>query len=582
MRTFTFTDDKSNKFWNIELKGKAFTVQFGRIGAAGQTQIKEFADEAAAKKEHDKLVTEKLKKGYTETTPGGAPAAQAAPPATKPAKAETAPPPAPAPSPPPAPPSASGRRTFAYSDASSHKFWNIELKGAGFTVTYGRQGTAGQTQEKSFRDEAAARKEHDKLVTEKLKKGYTETTPLARPAPTSLQESLESALVEKPDDLASHMAYADYLGEQGDPLGEFIRVQLQLEDQTKSRDERAKLQQQEQKLLYAHGPTWLGDLAPFLLEQKAEKNRAWNDMEVMFTFVRGWLDSLEASYYTVAFTRALARSPRTRLLRRLALAHNAYEPEGEYEAGDDIPEECDSPQLYPLIRSPYLSNVRVLIVGKLMTPEEDNDAGSFNCETHAEGVVGLVKQMPKLEELYLLAQGVDADQLFSLKTLHNLQILQLYHNNSYPLARLAKNPSLGKLTHLLFHPHALEDDPFIRLPGVKALVRSPELPSLTHLRLRLSDMGDAGVKEIVASGILKRLKVLDLRHGCITDEGARRLAACPDVKNLELLDLTSNALTKAGVAALETAGVKLAANNQWRITGDEYGDREYLYAGDIE
>lgn len=68
LRTFTYSDAKSNKFWNIELQGKAFTVTFGRLGTDGQTQVKEFPSEEKARKEHDKLVKEKLGKGYTETT----------------------------------------------------------------------------------------------------------------------------------------------------------------------------------------------------------------------------------------------------------------------------------------------------------------------------------------------------------------------------------------------------------------------------------------------------------------------------------------------------------------------------------
>ena len=41
-------------------------------------------------------------------------------------------------------------RTFQFSDAKSHKFWTIEVSGNSFTVTYGKVGTAGQTQTKSF------------------------------------------------------------------------------------------------------------------------------------------------------------------------------------------------------------------------------------------------------------------------------------------------------------------------------------------------------------------------------------------------------------------------------------------------
>jgi hypothetical protein len=191
--------------------------------------------------------------------------------------------------------------------------------------------------------------------------------------------------------------------------------------------------------------------------------------------------------------------------------------------------------------------------------------------------------MPRLEELYLFAQSVDTDQLFGLKTLHHLRVLQVYHMDHYPLAKLAKNPSLGKLTHLLCHPHTLADEePYIRLAGLRAVVRSTTLTGLTHLRLRLSDFGDKGCAEIVNSGILKRLKMLDLRNGCVTDEGARTLAACPDLRNLEWLDLERNCLTDAGVSALAATGVRLTAKDQWAPSGDEERDRQYLYEGDGE
>ncbi len=475
-------------------------------------------------------------------------------------------------------------RTFTFSDATSHKFWNIEQAGKSFTVTYGKIGSNGQTQVKKFPDEAKALKEHDKLVQEKLKKGYAETTSSAA-APASLREALELALVAHPGDLASHMAYADYLEEQGDPLGELIRVQLALEDAGKPAAERTKLQKQEKKLLKAHARAWLGDLAPFLLDQEGKKEHRASFKHVL---ARGWLDSVEAEEFGVDFARALARAPQARLLRRLVLRDDRYVEPDEYEPGPDIPEDPDGPQLHALTRSPYLGNVRVLVVGELLSPNEELSAreGGFNCQTAGEAAVGLVRLMPRLEELRLLCRNVDGNQLFALKSFDNLRVLQLYHGTSYPLAKLAVNPSLKQLTHLLFHPHALDDDKaYVRLNGVKALVRSAGLPALTHLQLRLSDMGDKGVKEIIDSGILKRLRVLDLRHGCITDKGAKLLADCPDLKHLELLDLHRNNLTEAGIAALQATGVKFDASHQWKEGGDyEFGSGEhvYLYDGDIE
>jgi uncharacterized protein (TIGR02996 family) len=99
MRHFEFRDGRSAKFWSIDLQGIRFTVRFGKIGTTGQTQTKEFASESQAKVEHDKLVVEKVKKGYVES--GGAPvpapaAAPAAPrKATIRAKATPATPPPP-------------------------------------------------------------------------------------------------------------------------------------------------------------------------------------------------------------------------------------------------------------------------------------------------------------------------------------------------------------------------------------------------------------------------------------------------------------------------------------------------------
>jgi len=71
-------DAKSSKFWNIELAGNSYSVKYGRIGTDGQSLSKSFADEAAARKEMDKLIEEKLGKGYVDAAGSGATAISAA------------------------------------------------------------------------------------------------------------------------------------------------------------------------------------------------------------------------------------------------------------------------------------------------------------------------------------------------------------------------------------------------------------------------------------------------------------------------------------------------------------------------
>ncbi len=66
-RRFEYSDGKSNKFWEIAVDGVAHTVTYGRIGTAGTTKTKEFASAQAAEADAEKLVTDKVRKGYVAT-----------------------------------------------------------------------------------------------------------------------------------------------------------------------------------------------------------------------------------------------------------------------------------------------------------------------------------------------------------------------------------------------------------------------------------------------------------------------------------------------------------------------------------
>ena len=64
MRRFELVEGASNKFWEVEASGNDVTTRWGRIGTAGQSKTKTFASPAAAQKEQDDLIREKLAKGY--------------------------------------------------------------------------------------------------------------------------------------------------------------------------------------------------------------------------------------------------------------------------------------------------------------------------------------------------------------------------------------------------------------------------------------------------------------------------------------------------------------------------------------
>ena len=65
-RRLEFVEGTSRKFWQIRRDGTDVVIAFGRIGTAAQLQRKQFADPAGAEAEMEKLVAEKLRKGYVQ------------------------------------------------------------------------------------------------------------------------------------------------------------------------------------------------------------------------------------------------------------------------------------------------------------------------------------------------------------------------------------------------------------------------------------------------------------------------------------------------------------------------------------
>jgi predicted DNA-binding WGR domain protein len=80
-------------------------------------------------------------------------------------------------------------RRFEFEDTTSSKFWAIERDAADVTVTFGRIGATGQRKTKSFPSEEKAAHEEEKLIAEKLGKGYREVTGTASDTPVARRAS---------------------------------------------------------------------------------------------------------------------------------------------------------------------------------------------------------------------------------------------------------------------------------------------------------------------------------------------------------------------------------------------------------
>jgi uncharacterized protein (TIGR02996 family) len=397
-------------------------------------------------------------------------------------------------------------------------------------------------------------------------------------------QAFESALRDNPDDLAGWCAYADYLAERGDPRGTFMQVQLALEEESRSKEEREALKEQEAELLEEHERKWLGELAPHLLDSVDSSGRARPAVEHWWG--RGFIAEMKVSDLTMPLAETMATAHAARFLQKLHIQgsrHTSPTPEltpTTLFPATRVPTPPGAPwheAYFELIGSPCLECLRVFQVGA--DDEPTADGWTEEC-MEAPGVEHVVASTPRIEELYLLCNRYDPTALFALPNLTRLQVLRVYglghhHREDYeiPLTALARNPALGALTHLLVHPRFTPSDLSLPLSQVRELVNSQHLTSLSHLQLRLSNMGDEGVRAIIESGILKRLGWLDLRNGAITDTGARLFAEYAPTRNLRRLDLSRNRVTRVGLNQLRRAGVNAIVDNSLSRRESERAER---------
>jgi uncharacterized protein (TIGR02996 family) len=394
-----------------------------------------------------------------------------------------------------------------------------------------------------------------------------------------LRQALEQAVLDDPDDLSAHMAYADHLTEQGEPRGELISVQLALEDEGHPR--RQELRRREGQLLNAHLREWLGELAPLLLGDVVTRAGL---KPPSFQLRRGWLDTLDVAILNAPLARGLCTVPIARGLRHLEVS---IADDNEFDHADSPADEV----LTLLADAPFLPRLLTFQYGD---PEPDEmdvlnlPHGELygGCSARGNEIPSLVKAMTRLQELRLFqVQSEEMENLYALQNFNHLRVLQVHHLQDYDLLALARNASLTRLERLLLMPHAAcaGDSSSLPCDDVIAFLRSPAARALTHLQLRMSDLGDKGIAAMIRTGLLSRLEELDLRHGCVTDTGARALARALLGARLRRLDLQRNRLTQRGIAALEALGLPAlrVEHQQEPGAGGEYDDG-YLYDGDWE
>lgn len=153
-RYFEFKDGKSAKFWEIHLTASTLTTRYGKIGMLGQNWIKTFDSEEKASAELEKLVKEKLDKGYVEVSAVGIEGIKAT--ATE---------------------SAQHTRHFELKGRKANQFIEISINGNIVTRREGDIGFLGESRVFARKNLVEAQRDFEKLVQILHEQGYKETTP---------------------------------------------------------------------------------------------------------------------------------------------------------------------------------------------------------------------------------------------------------------------------------------------------------------------------------------------------------------------------------------------------------------------
>lgn len=363
-----------------------------------------------------------------------------------------------------------------------------------------------------------------------------------------------------PDDDAQRLIFADWLDEQGDPRGRFIRVQLALAELTAAAPAWKALAVQERDLHTAHRAEWeapFRGLATGLVFRRGFVEELNVNARV---FLRAAPDifaaapvrhvhlldvgealpavtqcpylsrlshlTVHAAYSGEPLARAVAQSEHLAGLKRLTLTKNRL--------ADDAVEH--------LARSPHLANLEHLDLS-------ENEIGETGARALAASAHFGNLQRLELRDNRLGPAGAEA--VAGSTRLSALRYLGL-SQNEVGLPRLL---SLSRAHTLLGVPSLNLSANGLTATGLRAILARPQGTDLDPVRLTELDLGhnrelgDDGARVLAANPHLTTLTALRVADCGIGDDGGRALANGPHLNRVVSLNLESNPLSDSGLRA---------------------------------
>ncbi|MEW5739868.1 MAG: TIGR02996 domain-containing protein [Myxococcota bacterium] len=329
-----------------------------------------------------------------------------------------------------------------------------------------------------------------------------------RPASASRESLLEEVLAH-PADEAPRLVYADWLSDRGDPRGELISVQCELE-RTNDPARFLELEARQVALLSAHGATWVGPLAQEALQVQFRRGF----VEQVTVLDAGALEGVG---------ELLSREP----VRSLTFASTR---------GLDVPRLAAAPWLERLdalgLRAAHRdAGLTADEVGALLESRHLRKLSSLALRGHRLADVGALVlaanvpwALPALTAFILEhdeVSEVGAQGLASTKWLGALETLSLADNHlgegGAEAIAFARRP--GQLVSLDLSGNA------VGTGGALAIAQAPRLATLEALRLARNRIGAKGVEALLESPFLTGLEVLALDGNPMGQALRRRVEA---------------------------------------------------------
>jgi uncharacterized protein (TIGR02996 family) len=311
--------------------------------------------------------------------------------------------------------------------------------------------------------------------------------------PPPRYEPFLQTVLDHPADDGPRMVYADWLEEQGDPRGEFIRVQLQLNRIAPNDPNFDSLTDREMSLLNRHGELWREEI-PEWARNGCEFRRGFvSDVIVWTRWQAGFGPQL--SHMTpiekVTLNEAhdalaeFALSPELPHLRELVILDDGTKP-------DDLKVLC---------RSPICRRLRALrFMGMDLL-----DSGAL--------IIALTPHLRRLQHLEMKRCKIDhrgAVKLGESEYLPGLQWLDLSDNGlgNDAFFAVVNSPLMTHLTRLSWNDNGLTSE------AARFLTQSAGVALLSHIDLAGNHLGDRAVHLIRRK--FPHLEWLDLSRNPLT------------------------------------------------------------------